>query len=159
MAENLNVEKVDSWCYGNDNSNCAKYGRLYDWYAAKKACPSEWHLPSNEEWNTLIEYVGGHDFAGKRLKSKSDWKDNGNGTDSYGFSALPGGNRTGEFEGGSFKMDDKHIGDMGYWWTDYVEDIYAHARILTSANSIGNEEFGLLGHRVYYGYSVRCVKD
>ena len=114
MAENLNYNAIGSKCYNNNSSNCDRYGRLYNWETAKKACPSGWHLPSYVEWNVLIETVGGKLIAGKELKAKNGWKDNngktGNGTDEYGFSALPGG------YGGS---DDSFIG-VGYggnWWS------------------------------------------
>ena len=59
MAENLNYEIADSYCYNNDTSNCDKYGRLYTRDAALKACPAGWHLPSMDEFKTLIETVGG----------------------------------------------------------------------------------------------------
>jgi hypothetical protein len=59
MAENLNYETTNSYCYDDDPSNCSKYGRLYTWAAATKACPIGWHLPSDDEWNTLFTAVGG----------------------------------------------------------------------------------------------------
>jgi uncharacterized protein (TIGR02145 family) len=110
MAENLNYQTASgSLCYNNDNSNCNKYGRLYDWNTAKTVCPSGWHLPSREEWNVLINEVGG-DMYGSRLKATNGWNSNGNGTDDYGFSALPGGRRgtDGSFDG---------AGNDGSWWT------------------------------------------
>jgi uncharacterized protein (TIGR02145 family) len=59
MAENLNFETPKgSWCYSNDTSNCNKYGRLYNWKTACNACPSGWHLPSQEEWEALLKYLG-----------------------------------------------------------------------------------------------------
>ena len=58
MAENLNYEIADSYCYNNDTSNCKKYGRLYTKDAALKACPAGWHLPSMDEFKALIETVG-----------------------------------------------------------------------------------------------------
>ncbi|MDR2693532.1 MAG: hypothetical protein LBB74_04875, partial [Chitinispirillales bacterium] len=58
MAQNLNYQTADSsWCYGNDNSNCDTYGRLYAWSAAKTACPAGWHLPSRAEWDILSNFV------------------------------------------------------------------------------------------------------
>ena len=54
MAENLNYETANSWCYGDKEENCAKYGRLYTWAAAMEACPTGWHLPSQDEWKELI---------------------------------------------------------------------------------------------------------
>ncbi len=95
MAENLNYEAKGSRCYGNDPANAKKYGRLYNRKTAMKVCPPGWHLPSDKEWDVLIEFVGGKEVAGKNLKSKSGWNNyegiNGNGKDTYGFSALPGG--------------------------------------------------------------------
>jgi len=90
MAENLNYNATGSKCYDNKPVNCDKYGRLYNWSAAQSACPVGWHLPSDSEWTRLTDFVGSS--AGKKLKSTRDWNKNGNGTDEYGFSALPGGN-------------------------------------------------------------------
>jgi TolB-like protein len=67
MVENLNYKKGKSWCYGNNNSNCDKYGRLYDWKTAKTVCPAGFHLPSRQEWNNLVTAVGGKEVAGKKL--------------------------------------------------------------------------------------------
>ena len=58
MAENLNYETLNSWCYENLQRNCNKYGRLYTWAAASTACPSGWHLPSVAEWEILLKNVG-----------------------------------------------------------------------------------------------------
>jgi hypothetical protein len=55
MAENLNYKiESGSWCYDNEESNCEKYGRLYDWNTAIKVCPKGWHLPSDEEWDDIV---------------------------------------------------------------------------------------------------------
>lgn len=93
MAENLNYRTRDSYCYEDKISNCDKYGRLYTWDAAITACPSGWHLPSHAEWETLVTAVGGESGAGTKLKSTSGWLKDGNGSDSFGFSALPAGER------------------------------------------------------------------
>ena len=74
MAENLNYETKDSYCYENDPANCEKYGRLSTWEAALNACPPGWHLPSREEFETLVANVGGSDIAGINLKSTTGWK-------------------------------------------------------------------------------------
>ena len=93
MAENLNYDvpgnDTTDVCYDNKPDNCQKYGRLYDGETAKKACPSGWHLPSREEWEALEATAGGDGYKYK-LKAKSGWMEN-DGTDEYGFSALPGG--------------------------------------------------------------------
>ena len=116
MAENLNYEASGSKCYDNNSGNCAKYGRLYDWNTARSVCPSGWHLPSKSEWDMLSNAVGGEDVAGKKLKAKSGWNSldgtNGNGTNDYGFSALPGGGGSG-IPNGSFG----NVGLLGHWWS------------------------------------------
>ena len=89
MAQNLNYEMDYSYCAGDDVANCAKYGRVYKWDAAKFACPEGWHLPSKAEWDTLFSTVGGDSIAGKVLKSSSGWENCGDGTDVVSFSALP----------------------------------------------------------------------
>jgi uncharacterized protein (TIGR02145 family) len=95
MAENLNIDAESSQCYGNDPANCTKYGRMYDWETALTVCPSGWHLPTDAEWTELTTYVESDgncsDCAGAKLKTNRGWADNGEGTDNYGFSALPGG--------------------------------------------------------------------
>jgi uncharacterized protein (TIGR02145 family) len=99
MAENMNYqpETGKSWCYNDSDSYCEKYGRLYGWETAKNVCPAGWHAATFEEWEDLVKYAGGWDAAGKKLKAGNGWNDHegksGNGTDLYGFSALPGGFR------------------------------------------------------------------
>ena len=94
FAENLAYKTTDGCLvYDNDINNLATYGYLYNWETAKKACPAGWHIPSNEEWKTLVLYLGGQGAAGKLMeKGKTHWvspliiADN-----SSGFTALPGG--------------------------------------------------------------------
>jgi len=114
MAENLNYEAEGSRCYDNKPANCLKYGRLYDWETAMKACPKGWHLPSDDEWVTLTDFVGGSSTAGTKLKATSGWNENGNGTDAYGFAALPGGYGYSGYSSG--------IGNGGHWWSG-IENI------------------------------------
>jgi uncharacterized protein (TIGR02145 family) len=109
MAENLNCNLEGSKCYENSADSCAKYGRLYNWSTAMTACPVGYHLPSADEWTTLVDYAGGRDIGGKKLKSTSGWEDN-NGTDEYGFAALPGG--YGSSDGGF-----NDAGHIGLWWS------------------------------------------
>jgi uncharacterized protein (TIGR02145 family) len=93
MAENLNYNARGSKCYENKPENCEKYGRLYSLEAAKKVCPEGWYLPADEDWDELVRTADGYHSAGKHLKAKSGWPEGGNGLDTYGFSALPGGSR------------------------------------------------------------------
>jgi uncharacterized protein (TIGR02145 family) len=147
MAENLNYEAEGSKCYDNNTANCTKYGRLYNWETAMTACPSGWHLPSNAEWTILTDYVGSD--AGTKLKSTSGWPSIGNGTDNYGFSALPGGfgNSSGGFS---------TVGDYGYWWsTTETNSINAYCRYMFYVYSDVIRDFNSKSNL----YSVRCLQD
>jgi uncharacterized protein (TIGR02145 family) len=155
MAQNLNYQTLSgSWCYENNNSNCGKYGRLYDWNTARTVCPSGFHLPSWEEWHDLVETAGGDKNAGKKLKARSGWNENGNGTDDFGFSALPGGYRSSEgfFSAGVFVT----AGD-GHWWTadERSENQAWYWNMSYDYDSVGNDYYGNTSH----GYSVRCVMN
>ena len=151
MAENLNYDPADgsgSWCYDNQDSNCVKYGRLYNWNTAKVACPSGWHLPDTAEWRRLVETAGGIRTAGSKLKSSSGWDSySGIGsTDEFQFSALPGGYRlsSGSFGGAGFS---------GRWWAATGSNAY---RRDVNYNSDTMNEYS---SEKDVGYSVRCVMD
>jgi uncharacterized protein (TIGR02145 family) len=105
-------------------------------------------LPTNQEWSALVSAVGSP--AGTKLKSTSGWNNNGNGTDQYGFSALPGGYRY--YSGGVFYT----AGYGGYWWTATEYGSFnAYSRYMYyTYGSVG--EFN--GSK-YNGFSVRCVAD
>ena len=149
MADNLNYETENSYCYDDDPSNCSKYGRLYTWVAATTVCPSGWHLPSTTEWKTLFTAVGGSSTAGTVLKSTGGWFNDGNGTYAFGFSALPAGLRNGT--GGYY-----YEGDYAYFWssTEYYSN-YAYSMYLY----YGYDFAGLDYYNKDFGRSVRCVKD
>jgi len=151
FAENLNYAAAGSVCYDNKAENCAKYGRLYSWETARTACPDGTHLPTDDEWTTLVEDVGGWKTAGEKLKSTAGWNNNGNGTDSYVFSALPGGNGYGE---GRFN----DVGYKGLWWSvsaDYDADDDAWHRIMFNFNEcVFRNSAGK-----WLLFSVRCVLD
>ena len=151
MAENLNYEVEGSKCYDNDPANCVTYGRLYSWESAIMACPDGWHLPSDEEWTTLTNFVDSS-IAGIILKANSDlWLPNNftKGTDDYGFSALPGG-------GTDNHGDFAYINENGHWWSS------------TKSSSVGafGRRMGYTAKDVLrYGFdtrvymlSIRCVK-
>jgi len=169
LAKNLNYAVEGSKCYDNDPANCVKYGRLYDWATAmalpsscnenscssqiqtkhKGICPSGWHLPSYDDWYILIDYVGGYETAGTKLKATNDWNGNGNGMDEFEFSALPGGYG---YSDGLFA----DVDEEGRWWIA-GEDINGSAYILYMVYD------GELAY--WHSYkksnllSVRCVKD
>jgi len=175
MAENLNVStfrngdpipqaKTDeewkkagdneqpAWCYyDNDPANGAKYGKLYNWYAVidpRGLAPEGWHVPSDAEWTKLTDFLGG-EVAGTKMKSTSGWAENGNGTNTSGFSGLPGGYR---YYNGSF--DD--VGGDGNWWSS-TEDLTGNAwyRYLNYLN--GNVY--RYDSNKKNGFSVRCLRD
>ena len=130
MAQNLNFNASGSACYDNDESNCQKYGRLYNWATVMNGasssssspsgvrgiCPAGWHVPSDAEWTILTNYVSangnGTGRVGTKLKSVTGWNTGSGyiaGTDEFGFTALPGGGGY----GGSFSL----AGNYGFWWS------------------------------------------
>ena len=177
MAKNLNYAdstampnlKGNSWCYDNSADNCSKYGRLYTWTAAMNiassyqdaeasavissthqgACPAGWHIPTYAEWTTLENAVGGEEVAGTVLKSTSGWNEGGNGTDVYGFSALPAGYRI-------YYGDFYYVGDYANFWSATESDTdYAYFRHLYYIN----EGMYTYNSDENYAFSVRCLKD
>jgi len=143
MAENLNYDALGSTCYRDTAAYCAAHGRLYDWATAMESCPVGWHLPSDAEWTQLMDFVGTRE--GTKLKSTTGWDDDcysgksGNGTDDYGFSALPGGD--------------------GYsrWWsaTDGNSADFALRRQII-CGGVGVTRIGIIKTSMF---SVRCVAD
>jgi uncharacterized protein (TIGR02145 family) len=149
MAENLAYKTSSGcWAYDDNATNVAKYGYLYDFETAKTACPAGWHLPSDEEWTTLISFLGENIAVGK-IKSKSGWNENGNGSNTSGFSALPAGHL---FNNNTFG----DVGNNSYWWTSTeLESTLSWTRSIDYNNNnitrdICNKTDGL---------SVRCIKD
>ncbi len=166
MSDNGTLEK---YCYGDNPANCDAYGGLYPWdemmqYTTTEGtqgiCPDGWHLPSDAEWKTLEMYLGmsqsqadgigwrGTD-EGVKMKSTSGWNNNGNGTNSSGFTAFPGGGRS---SSGSFG----YLGLGGNWWSS-SEGSGAHAwgrGLGYNHDQVGRGNYGKAG-----GFSVRCIKN
>lgn len=149
MAENLKYKIGDSYCYDDNYANCEKYGRLYTWDAAFEACPEGWHLPTKEEFETLLVNVGGIETAGKMLKSKQGWDEDGNGIDKYGFNVLPAGSRN---------YDDgfNGAGKSASFWSA-TEDGEYDAYLL--GLDYDGEGAYLLDYDVGAASSVRCIRD
>ena len=175
MKENLKVSKYrngesiptglddNAWYYTkkgayaihlNNNANNSIYGKEYNWYAVSDSrglCPSGWHIPSDSEWTTLTNYLGGESVAGGKMKSTGTtlWSSpNTEATNESSFSVLPGGCRDGiMFTDG---------GDMAYFWSD-TENGKSHAWIRTLFYFDGSVE--RYGDGKSVGASVRCLRD
>lgn len=182
MAENLKVTKYrngewiinvtgsKSWSenlstgafcyYDNDYNNAKIYGNLYNWYAvhdSRNIAPAGWHVPTDDEWQTLVDYLGGDTIAGGKMKSAGTIQDsdslwhepNEGATNESGFSALPGGGRV---NNGAFD----YKGYNGFWWssTEYsstnVWDRKLDSNIPYVSRNKGNKQGGR---------SIRCIRD
>jgi len=156
MAYNLNYKTGNSWCFLNDVSNCKRYGRLYDWNTAKKACPEGWRLPSQGDWNNLNNAIG-KSGGGKKLKARIHWdryKDgrNGHGTDNYGFSALHSGIR---YSDGAFCCADDDSENANWWTSTKDGDSNAYFWHVVDFDADLNDG----SYDKKYGLSVRCVQN
>jgi uncharacterized protein (TIGR02145 family) len=143
--------KQPAWCYyGFDSKNGAIYGRLYNWYAVsdpRGLAPKGWHVPTDAEWTKMVNFLGAK--SGKQLKSATGWSENGNGTNSSGFSALPGGYCN--FDGSCYGID-----LFGFWWssTEYDALSARYCSLIYASDDLISKE----GKKTF-GKSVRCVKD
>jgi len=136
-----------------------KHGGLYDWESANKACPKGWHLPSDNDWQTLVNFTGDTEFAGRDLKSKTGWDKKSNGTDKYKFAALPGRSA------GESTAFGKEGCDGGCWWSSTEANEVegnAYARQISYDRS-DDESEGYSVERFYDAkeamFSVRCIKE
>jgi len=128
-----------------------EYGRLYNWYAVDEArglCPSGWHVPTDGEWTVMTGFLGGENVAGVQMKTTYGWYDGGNGTNSSGFSGLPGGFR-------DFSGYFSSAGSHGNWWSSSPVGSSAWFRYLGS----NGESVYRNGDDRRSGFSVRCVRD
>ena len=163
---------LEKYCYNGDDANCETYGALYQWKetmqynfteGARGICPEGWHIPTNEEWKTLEGAVDtqfdigdptwnntlwrGSD-VGIKLKSTTGWDENGNGTNDFGFSALPVG---------YIRLYNTGLGASTYLWTSKSENSGATA---TYRRLDFNQPGSFMGtENANYGHSVRCLRD
>ena len=160
MAENMNFETNKSYCYNDTLSYCKKYGRAYSRDAALVVCPAGWHLPTSEEFDTLISTVGGSSRGGYILKSHSGWYRNSNGIDSVGFSALPAG-RVNEssypsgMKGSSIEERSDLIGEFAIFCSSTIKEGWAQYFEMSYYNDMA----GVGGRGAITGCSVRCLKN
>ena len=176
MKENLNVTKYrngdpvlqanedsrwesleeGAFChYQNNEKNSKIYGKLYNWFAVndqRGLCPKGWHIPSDEEWQALAEFLGGDKAAGDKMKETGHkhWAEPNTGADnSSGFSALPAGGRD---EYGQFIIDKYG----GHWWSsteDGTIDVWVRSIYLNYGSLLRDS------YNKKSGFSVRCLKD
>ena len=169
MAQNLNYETANSFCYNKDFANCSKYGRLYSWAAAvgqpedscgygtlcyfeekvQGVCPPDWHLPALAEFELLFSTIGDKAHTAKKLKNSSGWNYSGNGTNNYGFSALPSGYR---YVNGHF-LDE---GNATFFWCSETDGNYFACGI----NMIFSDDYITVSFESKSdAFPVRCIKD
>ena len=152
FGEDPNCSSAPNFDGCNPQQSLQTYGRLYNWYAVndpRGLCPNGWRVPADEDWGVMIEHLGGQWGAGQMLKATFGWFSDENGTNSSGFTGLPGGRRT-------------HIGteaDAGYsgfWWTaSEIDEQFASWRGLFFDDSQVYINDAAKG----YGQSVRCIQD
>ena len=144
------MEDSRGWAELDSAAYCItpKGSYLYNWYAVndpRGLAPEGFHVPSDDEWTELVNYLGGEQVAGTKMKT-SIWS----GTNSSGFSALPGGLR--DFITGYFYNE----GTYGYWWSSSANGtFYAWNRALYSVNDNVYRNYNNFGN----GFSVRCLKN
>ena len=142
------------WAYDGNESNVIKYGRLYTGYAVedpRNLCPDGWHVPTPDEWNILIDYLGGDSVAGGKLKEAglAHWfEPNEGATNESGFTALPGGAR---YHLGTFD----EFGQYGNWALSSVPDVLIGVRTMF----YNNTKVHTSGTNKAEGYSIRCLQD
>lgn len=142
--------------YDNDISKKNIYGALYNWNAVNsiKLCPTGWHVPTDEEWKILTDFLGGESIAGGKLKETgtTHWLDPNKGaTNETGFSALPGGARS---NFGTFY----NIGKEGYWWSS-TESSNSFFVVLNRSLDYDTSYVDRATSFKEFGFSVRCIKD
>jgi uncharacterized protein (TIGR02145 family) len=159
-----------------NTTSCDTYGRLYNWAIAmtlssdcnssscsskisaryQGVCPPGWHIPSDTEWGDLMQFInpncsptGNCDSAGTKLKSTSGWNNSGNGTDNYGFTALPGG-------WGDESNYLRDVGVEGGWWsTNESNNSDAYYRIISYDLKYTRQG----NYKKSTWRSVRCLQD
>ena len=182
MAENLNIayniETAKSYCNKEDPEDCSTYGRRYTWSAAmdsagkysdatagcgyeilckaripvRGVCPKGWHLPTKSDFSDLVEMAGGKNNAAKKLMATSGWKYEG--TDNYGFAALPAGYWTNYAEA-------ELVGSIAYFWSmqQYVPSTSPKTSYQAGIMNINGSYVYIEGYDKRYAFSVRCVLD
>ena len=180
MADNLNYETEASACPDGDSRNCKRLGRLYTWAEAKTVCPEGWRLPTSADFEALAVAVSGDvalplagnsgavpnasgaisNEVGAKLKSRDGWFKKGNGTDDFGFKALPAGYGFANVAASGSASSNKYdgIGGYAYFWsaTEDSENPEANAYYLFLSFSSSAANLNAFAKADYR--SVRCVR-
>ncbi len=154
MTENLNYTSDNGRAiFSNSSMLSDVFGKLYCWEIAIEVCPDGWHLPSEEEWETLADHLGGEDIAGSKMKEISKyWNSlNEESSNESGFSALPGGYLE-DPDDTSYPF----MGEIGFFWSTkeksgssaWFRYVKFDGNLLKAGN--GDKKFGM---------SVRCLKE
>ncbi len=149
MAENLVFETDKGcWAYDNDPENKYEFGFLYDWETAQKVCPKGWHLPSKEEFETLLDNYGGTDGFNKE-----------------NYNALIRGGKSGFYAtmGGFFKKDMNKFYSIGndafFWSASKKDDKWAYILSIGGVPSSNSKYAGINTNVASWGFSIRCIKN
>lgn len=149
-------KKKPAWCYyRNDSATGSKYGKLYNFYAVtdpRGLAPDGWRIPTEKDWYELSEFLNGKTAAGYKMKNTTGWMDEGNGSNSSGFTALPGGTR--DLTLISSNNGFKGLGQYGFWWSSvkaYNDDVY----VFSLSRKDESLYFGFADQ--HEGLSVRCI--
>ena len=171
-SQQTNNNVIEKYCYNNNLTNCGLYGGLYEWNEAinygisdtgsvgttQGVCPTGWHIPTDKEWTTLTNTLGGIAVAGAKLKEVGTvhWSNpNIGATDSSNFTALPGGWRY--FSGGVFS----HWLDRAHFWssTEGFNSTHGNSRRLDHDKINVQRYVSSNSSNKLNGFSIRCVKD
>jgi uncharacterized protein (TIGR02145 family) len=191
MAENLKTSKYNdgtiilnitdslswvenrngAWCYYSNNDSIGKiYGKLYNWYTTnpisngnKNICPDGWHVPNDTEWEVLINYLGGVNVAGGKMKEAGNKNWNTPNIDGTNISLFTGLG-SGCYISPIIKNGFFGIGDKGYWWSStehYLQTDVNNIDIDGNYYSLykGYSKIGFGFDEKSYGRSIRCIKD
>lgn len=185
MAENLNVTKyknggaipnvTDNTEWGeltsgancdlnNDPSISTTHGRIYNWYAVDNSfgvCMEGWHVPSKEEWDALVEYLGGTGAGGKMKEEGTTHWSGGNGTNESGFTAIAMGYRN-AVDGNFYDYPDASGGGatQAYWWSSSKISVAPYGDGFAEHIGVANTNNVIFGYNPWrQGFSIRCLQD
>jgi uncharacterized protein (TIGR02145 family) len=145
------------WPYAGDEINVSTYGRLYTWYVVtddRGLCPADWHVPSDAEWTTLFNFLGGEDAAGAAMKESgtNHWMyPNTGASNSSDFTGLPGGYRNTDFF--------NHLGTAAFWWSSSEAEMNSQWKPSVSYMDSDVNVYGNAFRTKSLGFSVRCIRD